>query len=205
MNFEFIREWGQYGTGPGNFDYPAGIAVSPDGNVYVADNGNHRIQMFSPDGTWLMSWGGFGQGPGQLIRPEGIAIDASGRVYVTEPSNYRVQVFTAHGTFIRQWGSRGTGRGTFNFPTGVAIDQLGRVHVADYYNNRVQVFDTQGVYLTQWGGTPGPGALSGPNFIAVAEDGEVYVTDTSDQVHHFGTLPTATLRTSWAALKTRFR
>ena len=59
-NGTFISEWGIYGTGNGSLNYPEGIALDQEGNVYVADTANNRIQVFSSNGTFISKWGGYG-------------------------------------------------------------------------------------------------------------------------------------------------
>ena len=75
------------------------------GNVYVADNLNNRVQVFSPDGIYLTQWGTYGSGDGQFSGPFGVAVDAGGRVYVADTYNHRIQVFEGDGTYVTQWGA----------------------------------------------------------------------------------------------------
>src|SRR2546426_229589 len=74
----FVLKWGSWGFGPGQFEYPYGLAADAQGNVYVADKGNDRIQKFRGDGTFIRQWGGGGSDPGQFDGPTGIAISADG-------------------------------------------------------------------------------------------------------------------------------
>ncbi len=85
--------WGSFGSGDGQFNEPKGIAVAPDYAVYVADSRNHRVQYFTPMGSFLGKWGSYGTGPGEFSYPVGIAVAPNGYVYVTEEGNYRVQYF----------------------------------------------------------------------------------------------------------------
>ena len=82
--YSFVRTWGSEGTGDGQFKYPEGIAIDSSGNVYVADNGNNRIQKFDSNGKFITKWGSDGTGDGQFDVPDGIAIDSSGNVYVVD-------------------------------------------------------------------------------------------------------------------------
>ena len=79
--------------GDGEFERPGGIAVDGEGNVYVADTFNHRIQVFRPDGTFVGKWGQRGGGNGEFQFPRGIAVDSTGKVYVTDTDLGRVHVF----------------------------------------------------------------------------------------------------------------
>ncbi|MCH8102979.1 MAG: hypothetical protein IIB28_07485, partial [Chloroflexi bacterium] len=101
---------------------------------------NNRVQVFSPEGRFLMKWGSAGSGDGQFRTPFSIAVDASGNVYVAEPFNHRVQVFSPEGRFLMKWGSEGSGDGQFLVPALIALDGSGNVFVADLDNHRVQVF-----------------------------------------------------------------
>jgi uncharacterized protein (TIGR03663 family) len=167
------------GVAPGQLNFPRNMAVAADGTVYVADSGNHRIQVFSPDGLALRQWGSScelyaegmpgcidpdGSGPlqlgdGQMREPWGVALGPDGNVYVADTWNHRIQVFDTEGTFLRSWGAFATtggeaigSPGGFWGPRAVAIDAAGHVYVTDTGNKRVQVFDAQGNFLTQVGG-----------------------------------------------------
>ena len=72
---------------------PERVAIGGDGNVYVADTLNHRIQVFDPEGRFLCKWGTEGKGDGQFNEPLGLAIDGAGNVYVADAHNDRIQVF----------------------------------------------------------------------------------------------------------------
>ncbi|MBL8057018.1 MAG: SMP-30/gluconolactonase/LRE family protein, partial [Anaerolineales bacterium] len=147
----FVQAWGAYGTDPGQFYYPSGIAVdAARGVLYVGDTRNHRIQKFTLDGVFVKTWGTLGTGAGQFDLTSGVAVDADGNVYVTDgqnlsrpgtsPLNQRVQKFTSEGVFVTQWGSSGGLAGEFYQPDGIAVDPAGEVYVVDSGNDRVQVF-----------------------------------------------------------------
>src|SRR5688572_20151687 len=112
-------------TGPGQFDSPFGVAVDAEGNVYVADTGNHRIQKLSAAGQPLAQWGG----PGHFMQPLGLALDDQGNVYVADTGNDRIQKLSSAGEPLAVWGGPGTGPGQFASPTGVAVDRQGNVYV----------------------------------------------------------------------------
>ena len=136
----YVTKWGSSGTGNGQFEYPAGIAVASGGDVYVGDVNNNIVQKFTSAGAYLTQWGGYGNGIGQFESPFGVAVDASGNVYVADAGNSRIQEFTSGGAYVTQWAGAGSGNGQFDHPEGVAIDKSGNVYVADTGNDRVQVF-----------------------------------------------------------------
>jgi DNA-binding beta-propeller fold protein YncE len=125
-----------------SLSWPVGIAVdSSSGNVYVADTGNNRIQVFSSNGTFISRWGGYGSGNGTFNQPARIAVDQKGHVYVADTANHRIQVFSSNGTFISRLGSYGLMEENLRSPEGIAIDSSsGNVYVADTANHRIQVF-----------------------------------------------------------------
>src|SRR3972149_197888 len=104
------REQGGEAPG-GTFGEPWGVAVAPDGTVYVADTWNHRVQHFSADGRFLGMWGTFGQAETQTAfwGPRDVAVDATGRVYVSDTGNKRIAVFDEDGNPLGEIGGPGGG------------------------------------------------------------------------------------------------
>ncbi|MGQ0811159.1 MAG: 6-bladed beta-propeller, partial [Nitrospiraceae bacterium] len=121
----------------GAFFFPRGVAVDFVGNIYVADEGNNRIQKFDARGSFLTKWGREGSAPGQFKAPWGVTCDAVGNVYVVDSGNHRVQKFDGNGTFVCSWGNRGVTEGQLNFPSGIAVDKEGGVYVVDSGNARL--------------------------------------------------------------------
>jgi DNA-binding beta-propeller fold protein YncE len=107
--------------------------------VYATDFGNHRVQVFDPEGAFLFRWGSGGAGEGQFSYPTGIAVTER-RVFVSDWNNHRVQVFDLEGQFLSQWGSRGQDEGQFQYPRGVCVHN-GLAYIVDEGNHRVQVFE----------------------------------------------------------------
>ena len=141
----FLGEWGRPtpgapGSGIGEFNDPGAIAIDSQGDVYVADYGNDRIEKFSEAGAFLGQWGSAGSEPGQFQGPAGVAVGGNGDVYVTDSGDDRVEVFDAYGQFLGQWGSPGNYLGQFAQPTAIAVGCEGAVYVADTDNNRVERF-----------------------------------------------------------------
>ena len=183
----FVDEWGEAGSGPGEFGYPVSVAVDDTGNVYVADTENERIQRFDESGAFLGEWGDSGTGAGQFVTPEAVEVDNFGNVYVADKGNYRVQKFTLTGSFVTQWGSQGAGPGQFEEPEGLATDDLGNVYVADAGNNRIEKFSPSGALVAQWGDAgKAAGQFNGPSGVAVGKEGYVYVADSgNDRIQKF--------------------
>jgi DNA-binding beta-propeller fold protein YncE len=90
LKMVFLTKWGLFGEGDGEFNRPQGVAVDSNGNVYVVDTGNNRVQKFSSSGGFLTKWGSEGSGDSQFDNPSAIAVDSSGNVYVADTGNHRI-------------------------------------------------------------------------------------------------------------------
>ncbi len=159
--------WGQPASADrGKFNLPRGIAQDANGNFFVVDTANFRIQKFDKDGKWLAQVGSKGDGNGQFAPinddskdtgPSGIAVDKTGNVYVTDVWNHRVQKFDNNLTFVAKWGSfvnlSDPGAASdaqvdskFYGPRGVAVGPDGNVYVTDTGNKRVLIFTPDGQF-----------------------------------------------------------
>ncbi len=175
-SYIFETLWGTEGSGPGQFSYPRGAATDTDGNLYVADSRNSRIQKFAPDSTFIVKWGREGLGDGQFVLPTGVTVDGAGYIYVTDSGNHRIQKFAPDTAFVTSWGNRGNGPGEFESPTGIVAGPGGSIYVVDTGNHRVQKFSSEGVYITGWGEQgSGPGQFDTPRGVAADNYGNIYV------------------------------
>jgi len=167
---------GLSGSGNGQLNRPAAIAIDPEGNLWVADKNNYRIEEFNPKGEYLAKFGTLGSGNGQFFYPEGIAIDAEGNIWVADSILSRVQEFNPKGEFVKVVATEGTGNGQVKAPAGLAIDAEGNLWIADKNNNRVEELNEAGEFIRQWKGS-GPAAFK-PFAIDVDQSGTVWVADT---------------------------
>src|SRR5919106_5960813 len=115
---EFVADIGRPGDGPGQFIWPAGLALDSQENVYVTDEWLNRVSIFDKDGNFLRLWGLSGSDEGELNGPSGIAIDPQDVLYIVDSLNHRVQKFTKEGLFLSAWGGFGSAEGQFNAPWG---------------------------------------------------------------------------------------
>ncbi len=186
---EIEQTWGTAGSEPGQFAGPCGMAVDGAGAIYIVESGGWgkkggcRVQVFSPEYTFLREWGEKGTEPGRFNLPADLAIDDQGRVFVLDSYNCRVQIFSPKGVFIDAWGAYGAAQGNLNCPQGMAFDRAGHLYIADTYNNRIQKFTADGRFLAKWC------AVDGCNFwlpCAVTLDSEdrLLIADTMNQRIH---------------------
>jgi sugar lactone lactonase YvrE len=149
--FALLRRIGTGGkdhslTTPGDFAKPTGVAVDKDGNLYVADMLNARIEIFDADGHFIRTFGKRGDGPGYFAMPKGVAIDCDGHIWVTDAMQNRVQIYTQEGQLLMYMGLlQGILPGMFSGVQYITIDKSNRVFTSEVFPGRVQEFR----YVTQ--------------------------------------------------------
>jgi DNA-binding beta-propeller fold protein YncE len=183
-----VASFGTAGSGNGQFNDPKNLAVDGQGQVYVIDTRNHRVQVFGADGQFLRTWGSEGNGPGQFQEPWGIAVDEAGNVYVADTWNHRIEKFDSQGQFVTMWGTFGDTGGalgtsdTFYGPRQIVVDRDGNLLVSDTGNKRIVKFGPDGQFIEQWGGGGSlNGQFSEPCGLAADADGNIYIADVWNQ------------------------
>jgi len=119
---EFLYAIGSAGSADGQFVYPTNLALGPDGNLYVSDTGNFRVEVFSPEGRFIRKLGEIGTSLGKFARPKGISVDRDGRIYVVDAAFQNVQVFDSEGKLLMFFAEPGNGPGQLYLPTDISID-----------------------------------------------------------------------------------
>jgi sugar lactone lactonase YvrE len=119
---EELRRLGREGFGVAEFLFPSNLALDGEGNVYVSDTLNYRIQKVDAEGEPLQQFGEVGDGLGQFARPKGIAVDREGRLYVVDSAFSNVQIFNAEGQLLLVLGGPGGDPGNMYLPAKIVID-----------------------------------------------------------------------------------
>ncbi len=134
------RIGGAKGERPGQFLFPTYLALDGDGNLYVTDTLNSRVQVFDPGGNYLKTFGQRGNAWGMFDKPKGVAVDSFGNVYVVDSGWSNVQIFNRKGQILLFFGGRGPIPGMLKNPTAIVIDKGNQIYVADYLNHRVELY-----------------------------------------------------------------
>jgi sugar lactone lactonase YvrE len=157
---------------------PRGIAVAPDGRVWVADTGNHRVVSYDEQLSDMKVIGQKGSGPGQFSSPIGIAAASSGLVYVADTGNKRIQFF----------GEDGALRGAFRFPgwganvePQLCVDADGTIYATDPGAGAVLALDPSGAVKSRFAADEAGRKLENPTGIAIdPKDRILYVINSGN-------------------------
>jgi len=168
---------------------PNGVAVSPDGSLYIMDFGHYRVVHAAPDGRLLKASGEFGQQPEQIYFGWDMASDSSGNIYfgntIRDDDGTRhdgVKVFSPEGLFLREIGEQDYPNeypASPYLPYGIDVDSQGRVYTADYGANTIRIFSPSGERLAVLSGAEKPDfQFTNPGDVAVDDQRSLmYVTD----------------------------
>ena len=162
---------------------PIGLAVTPEGDIVVADADNHLVLFLDSDGTILKTIGTGSRASGRdgFNVPGAVTLDGAGNIYVVDTLNGRVVELSPNGAFVAQFGELGDTAGALARPKGVVVDSEGNVFVSDGLLAAVQVFSPEGEYLGVIGRKDPTDPASGSLFQAPAglwlEGERLYVMD----------------------------
>ena len=144
--------FGEYGTGYGMFWYSRGVSVTDKDEIVVADEGNHRVQVFDSNGSFSRSFGHQGKNAGEFICPDGIVIDKDGNIFIADRGKHRVQIFSREETYLGSFGGYGSLDNQLSNPRGLSLDSTGNIIVADAGNKLIKIFTTDGRFVMKIGG-----------------------------------------------------
>jgi DNA-binding beta-propeller fold protein YncE len=136
----YIKSFGGVGNEEGKFSFPSYLALDREGNLYVTDTLNGRVQKFDPDSRYLRSFGQYGDAFGMFNKPKGVVLDTFGNLYVVDAAWSNVQIFNQKGEVLLFFGARGRFPGLLFNPTGIAIDKDNRLYVCDAFNSRISIY-----------------------------------------------------------------
>ncbi len=164
--------FGSNGTADGQFKSPSDAVADPQGNLWVLDRGNARLQKLGLDGQFISKFGAPGSAEGKLDTPTAIALDAAGNILVAEAG--RVQKFSPAGQLLAKFGSWGSGEGQINLTNGITVGSDGSIWVSDL--GSVQRFTAAGQFIERVGAS-GTGQVIAPQSLDTAPNGDVLVAD----------------------------
>lgn len=161
------------------FGKPVGMAVHPDGRLFIADTHYHRVMIYDRNGKPLDSFGEAGTDDGQFQLPTDVAFDADGFIYVGEYHlNDRITKWTPDLKFVQAFGEEPIEGRRLSRPAGLDVDEEGTLWVADSCNHRLVRFKTDGTVLRTFGAFgAGPGEMRYPYDVSVAPDGTLMVCE----------------------------
>ncbi len=140
-----VLSFGSYGMQPGEFLYPASVAVAPDDSVFVLDSETHLVQRFTNDGRFLSSFGGRGKGHGTFDDPRVITVDAEGNVYVLDYGNRQVQRLGPDGSYQTRWAFKiAADQPGMRLLDGMTVDHEGSVYISDAAASKIRKITPEG-------------------------------------------------------------
>jgi tripartite motif-containing protein 71 len=180
-SYAYSRQYGKEGSGQVEFKKPVAIEADVEGNVYVGDVGNQRVQEITRGGDFITQFGG--TGALEFANPSGIFLDAGGSLWVTDSGGDRLQQWVSRGFLFNgsRIGSYGTGNGQFNHPADIALDGKGNIWALDKANHRLEKFNEKGEFVQAVGSKGGAaGQLNAPAALAIDPSGNLWVADSAN-------------------------
>ena len=169
-----ITALGRMGSGPLEFNYPSGMALSPDGKVYVCDTFNQRIQMLNGDLTFH-GFIGDPKPPSKLHCPYDISFSSCGKFYIADYGDHSIKMFSEEGLYLGSITEKESGC-SLKHPVSVHVNAHDHVFVGEEKASGISVFDQHGRYMRTI-----PAKLTGPFGICTDSNGQLYVTDRSNR------------------------
>ena len=171
-----VLSFGMEGSGDGMLKSSLGVAVNDKDEIAVADNRNHRVQVFDSNGTFLRTFGHKGENAGEFNCPYGIAIGKHRKIVVSDNNNHRVQVLSWEGRHLGSFGGEGSLDSQLSNPCGLYLVSNDNIIVADRGNKLIKIFTPDGKFVMKIGGQ---GSFSYP--IHCVQCGEYFIVSDSEE------------------------
>lgn len=179
-------EYDYYGSKPNQLNSPSDVWVDANGNIYICDRENHRIQRWAPgasSGVTVAGGNGNGSAANQLSRPAGICLDASGNLYIADTDNSRIQKWVpgaSSGITVAGGNGKGNAANQVSGPTDVVLDAAGNLYIADAAGNRIMKWvpgAAAGTVIISSDLGSGADQLWGPEEIQLDNKGFIYILE----------------------------
>lgn len=171
----------EYGSEPGQISYPMFIDADSQGNFYIVDGGNYRVEKFNALGQYVTSLDLSTVSDTQSPSPYGLKVDEEDNVWISDQANSSIKKYSPSGEPLLVFGSSGQNNGQLSNPSGISIDGEGNIYVAEMGNNRVQKFDSSGNYISKISGNGygyDDGEIYAPQNVALRPNGNVIISQT---------------------------
>jgi len=178
-NGNLLSSFGSKGSGNGEFRFPLGIDIDKSGKVYIADSGNHRLQVFSPEGKFIDKINIHSKDKHPADPTDVVVDDTRNRCYIVDNDNHYILVYDlSNRKLIKTYGSPGAGKLAFRYPFLITLDKDKYLYIVDVINTRVQVLNPDGLFVAFIGGWGvEKGEFFRPKGVAIDRNNRVYVSD----------------------------